>query len=34
MFGNYRTKKFSDIYSDVDTFLDDYSNIGIPTIIT
>lgn len=34
MFGNFRTKTFNDIYSDVDTFLDDYSNIGIPNIIT
>lgn len=34
MFGNFRTKTFSDIYSDVDTFLGDYSNIGIPNIIS
>ena len=34
MFGNFRTKKFSDIYSNVNDFLDDYTNIGIPNIIT
>lgn len=34
MFGNYRTKKFTDIYSDVDSFLGDYTNVGIPTMIT
>ena len=34
MFGNFRTKKFSDIYSNVNDFLDDYANIGIPNIIT
>ena len=34
MFGNYRTKKFSDIYSNVDTFLSDYENVGIPNLIT
>ena len=34
MFGNYRTKKFSDIYSNVETFLSDYENVGIPNLIT
>ena len=34
MFGNYRTKKFSDIYKNVDTFLSDYENVGIPNLIT
>lgn len=34
MFGNFRTKKFSDIYDNKDAFLQDYENIGIPNIIT
>lgn len=34
MFGNYRTKKFCDIYNDVETFLSDYENVGIPNLIT
>lgn len=34
MFGNFRTKKFSDIYEDVDSFLQDYENIGIPNLIS
>lgn len=34
MFGNFRTKKFCDIYDNKDAFLQDYENIGIPKIIT
>ena len=34
MFGNFRTKKFNDIYNDVNSFLTDYEGIGIPNIIT
>ena len=34
MFGNFRTKKFSDIYNNINSFLADYTNIGIPNIIT
>ena len=30
----YNTKLFSDIWSDVDSFLTDYSSVGIPTTIT
>lgn len=33
MFGNFRTQKFTDIYPDVETFLDDYHNNGIPAIV-
>ena len=34
LYGNYRTRKFTDIYPDVTTFTNDYNNIGIPTTIT
>lgn len=34
MFGNFRTRKFGDIYEDVDSFLTDYANIGLPVLIT
>ena len=34
MFGNFRTKRFGEIYEDVDSFLSDYENIGIPSIIS
>ena len=34
LYGNYRTRKFTDIYPDVTTFTNDYKNIGIPTTIT
>lgn len=34
MFGNFRTKKFNDVYSDVNSFLTDYANNGIPAIIS
>lgn len=30
----YNTKTFTEIYDDVNDFLDDYSNIGIPTTIS
>ena len=33
MFGNFRTKKFCDIYDDVDKFIDDYQDNGIPALI-
>ena len=33
LYGNYRTRTFTDIYKDVDEFLKDYKNIGIPTSI-
>ena len=33
LYGNYRTRKFTDIYEQVDQFIDDYNNNGInPTI--
>lgn len=34
VFGDYWTKKFTDIYSDVNLFLDDYKNNGIPAKIS
>lgn len=33
MFGNYLTKKFTDIYNDVEKFIDDYANCGIPPLV-
>lgn len=33
LYGNYRQNKFTDVYNNVNTFLADYSNIGIPPII-
>lgn len=34
LYGNYRTKKFTDIYNNVSTFVKDYNNNGIPTTIS
>lgn len=34
MYGHYRTRKFTDIYMNVDSFLEDYRNNGIPATIT
>lgn len=33
LYGNYRTRKFTDIYSDVDAFLQDYSDNGLPMLV-
>lgn len=33
LYGTYRTKKFSDTWTNVDDFIKDYQNIGIPTTI-
>lgn len=33
LYGSYRTRKFSDIWGNVNEFLEDYENIGIPTTI-
>ena len=33
LYGNYRTRTFTDICKDVDEFLKDYKNIGIPTSV-
>lgn len=33
LYGSYRTKKFGDIWSTANDFLEDYSNIGIPKTI-
>lgn len=33
LYGNYRNKKFTDIWSNVDAFLDDYKNNGISASI-
>lgn len=34
LYGNYRTRKFTEIYDDVDKFLEDYNDCGIPAEIT
>lgn len=34
LYGNYRNRKFTDIWGDVDAFLEDYTSAGIPTSIT
>lgn len=33
LYGNYRTRKFTDIYPEVTSFMDDYKNNGIPAEI-
>ena len=33
LYGNFRTKKFTDYYSSVSDFLNDYHNVGIPATI-
>jgi hypothetical protein len=33
LYGSFRQVKFNDIYEDVNEFLDDYKNVGIPTTI-
>ena len=33
LYGTYRTKKFSDVWSTAQDFIDDYNSIGIPTTI-
>lgn len=34
VYGNFRTKTFSDIYGSVDEFLAEYKTVGIPTTLT
>lgn len=34
LYGNYRNRKFTDIWGEVDAFLKDYNNNGIPTSIS
>ena len=34
LYGNYRTRKFTEIYNTVDKFLNDYNTVGIPKTIT
>lgn len=34
LFGNFITRKFTDIYPDAETFLDEYKNNGMPTLIS
>ena len=34
LYGNFRNRKFTDIYEDVNAFLYDFNNIGIPKKIT
>ena len=34
LYGNYRTRKFTDIFPDVETFLQNYKNNGIQTTIS
>lgn len=33
LYGNYRTQKFTDIYEDVNSFLNDYHDLGLPVTI-
>lgn len=33
LYGTYRTKKFGDVWSNVESFIEDYQGIGIPTTI-
>ena len=33
LYGNYRTRKFTDIYDNVDDFLQDYSDNGLPMLV-
>ena len=33
LYGTYRTKKFGDVWTDVEAFIKDYQNIGIPATI-
>lgn len=34
LYGNYRTRKFTDIYTSADSFVKDYKSVGIPVTIT
>lgn len=34
LYGSYRQKRFTDIYADVNAFIDDYKDCGIPTTIS
>lgn len=34
LYGSYRGRTFSDIYPNVDNFLNDYNNIGIPPVLS
>lgn len=34
LYGNYRNRKFTDIWPDFDTFNDDYQNNGIPALLS
>lgn len=34
LYGNYRTKTFSEVYPDKDSFVNEYNDIGIPTTIS
>lgn len=34
LYGNYRTRKFTDIWEEVDAFIDDYNSVGIKPTIT
>lgn len=33
LYGNYRTRKFTDIWPDVASFIEDYKNVGIPATV-
>lgn len=33
LYGNFRTRKFTDIYPSASDFLNDYKNVGIPTSV-
>lgn len=34
LYGNYRQKKFTDVYNNVNDFVNDYNNIGVPVTIS
>ena len=34
LYGNYRTRTFSEIYDSVNVFLEDYNNNGIPVKVS
>lgn len=34
LYRNYRTRKFTDIYGDVDSFIEDYNTNGLPTLVS
>lgn len=33
LYGNYRNLKFTDVYDNVEDFLKDYHNVGVPAVV-